>query len=241
MIMSATRLSLSALLVCALLAMSARADVIFQTDFTGANGTIPADTTLTLGTTAIMAISGNQLRNGAIGTPRLVYTGTSAATLTDYTVDCDIYRANGGGWLGLVARAQTSGTDQSAYLLRLNRAGVGQPFNLLQLVRLSATGVETTLDTETLTENYVAPNIWHLTLSVIGSSITGSILNTGGTQVGQVSATDATLTSGTAGCHAQYGAANIYDNLVINTIPEPASLGLLAAGGLLLASPRRLR
>lgn len=220
-------------------AAPAPADVIFETSFDGANGTIPDDTTLTLGTTANAAISGNEFRTAA-GETRLVYSGDGAASLADYTIETTFRRANGGGWTGLIARANTAPGDHSGYLVRLNRAGAGQPHELFQLVRVNAAGAETALDSETFADEYTSPEVWRMTLTVNGDAISAELYDNANALVAQASATDGTLTAGTGGLRAQHGAASIYQKLTIIAVPEPGTMGLLGAG-LFLALSRATR
>lgn len=206
----------------------ASADVIFNTDFDGDNGTIPADTTLTEGTTQTGAISNNEFRVD-VGRARLVYTGEGAGALSDYTVETTFRRALGGGWTGLVARTVVpdSGDPFAGYHVRLNR--ISDTNHVFELYRLGGSGTAL-LTSDTLETLYPAAAVWRMTLSVEGQTITGHLYDAGGNEVASVTATDGEFTTGTGGIRSDAGAPSIHQDLSIIPIPEPGSIGLLGAG-----------
>lgn len=231
-------LSFTSLLLVSICSGSATASAIYETDFNGPNGTVPADMIFIEGGLANGAIDNNEFRNDD-GRIRLVYDAPDPSSLTDYTVEATFRRGGGGGWTGLVARNATTGDNYGAYHVRLN-VGSGASDDVLQLYRLGGSGTSLLDDADLGTSHqYESPQVWRITLTVTGNQITGRVYDVNEQLVGEVTATDDDFTTGTGGMRSEAGAVSVYESLTITPIPEPGSLALGLFGAALLVWRRQ--
>ena len=223
------------------LGVPASAATIFSSDFNSLpNGSDPADfdnNAAALSSADNIAVSNGTWRNDNGGLAALYYDGTpGSTTLTDTLVETEFRRGNGGGFLGLIARVDTTTAPASRnyYHLRL------ESNNTFRLYDFTNNGAFV-LATDILSGAELYPSTsptWKMQLEAIGTTITGRLFNTGGDLVSEISVTDTTHTAGAAGIYSQ-GGVNVYDSLTITSIPEPASLGLMAIGCVLLINRRK--
>ncbi|EIP98712.1 hypothetical protein OpiT1DRAFT_03179 [Opitutaceae bacterium TAV1] len=233
------------LIACFLPVLAARAQTtLFQTDFTGENGTTPASFVLKNGTVANLFIQNNEYR-AVSGTANLlsVYEPDAGAyELTDYTVSAHFrigdYRA--GAYAGLVARFTSTVNFYQARLFISDTSGN----STLQIYK--TVGGATTLLAESGSFVYDKATTWELVFTVDGDSLSATLHNQSDSVVTSLLATDTSLTQGTAGVRTTppSGSAVVYENFAITTaaIPEPASVAVaIGALGLVAAFALRRR
>ncbi len=209
--------------------------VLYQTDFTGSNGTTPTDWTAN----ASLTIQSNNYQVASASSNAVsYYDGTGAGSFSDYSIvsDFSLSAASSGTVIGLLGYVSTA-SPTTVYLgrVRLTSAGVGQR-ELYQ----SNSGTLTQIGSASSTFAVSSSNTYRLTFDLTGldgttpGDLTVSLFNvTGGSAVSTLTGNDATpFTAGTGGVRVTTGATNTisFQNYEIATVPEPSTLALMGFG-----------
>jgi len=213
-------------IVVSLVGPSVPAGTIYYTDFTNTEtGQFPVDW-IAMDTVATWSVDAADelVVSSASDDTLAVY--NSPVTLRDFTVSAKLHfnRTSSTYRGGLVGRVQNA---DSFYALRLYGTR-------LELYVFPA-GVRLTYDSY---EYPTSGPMITMSMTFDGSSITGEVRDMSGTLLADVSATDTTWTSGTAGLRAKtssFGCAEF------SIIPEPGAVALLisALAGLLIVRCKR--
>ena len=159
-----------------------------------------------------------------------------------FTVSADIKTFNVASGTLLYGLAFNYQPDGSFYAARLN---TGNAVNALQFIRVNAAGAvggfgnianSVTLDSDSI----YGLTIQSSAVGVFNYTLTGANLD-GGQLTGTATDTSLHLANGKAGFYTSATNTNpLYDNLSIETIPEPATLGLVGFAAVALLCFRRL-
>jgi len=257
--MKKTIIALALGFVCGL----AQADV-FSDDFNRANTAFETNETSSIGSGYVLSqtvgtrmaqariLSGriqfNQdLTTGSANANNVVFrqTGIELANSDSgdsFTVSADIKTFNVVSSTLLYGVAFNYQPDGSFYAARLN---TGNAANALQFIRVNAAGsvggFGNIANSVTLaTDSTYSLTIQSSTVGVFNYTLTGSNLD-GGQLTGTATDTSLNLANGQAGFYTSATNTNpLYDNLSIETIPEPATLGLVGLAAAALMGLRRL-
>lgn len=214
----------------------ATADEIFSSSFNGTAETTPANFSVS----SSLKLNGNGAYRMTAGENALSYYNASGSlSLTDYTVDAAFTFAGNIGNIGLVGRY----TDTTNYYVgRLVRDGTSGWY--LQIYRFASSGGNGAVAQSTESFSYSMTGgggtyyEGRLEFTLVGDSLKLELYSqqSGGTVLQSITATDASLASGTAGVRASIGngSAISYQDFAINTpsIPEPATIAFLMAAAL---------
>ncbi len=225
------------------LAQPASAQIIYQTDFSGGAGTLPASWTSRVSATGAIALNGaGQLVYSTTdsGVGMAYWTGNSGAIQNGVITNAKVTSLlqwpsqNNGQSIGILGRVQdTSLLSMSGYFVGLYRTGsvnsliigkdpVGNNFGSI------LDQVQVTLTTNTF---------YLLESTFSGDTISVSLYAAaGGEAIRTLSVTDSSYTSGVFGVRSRSLAADrqfIFDNYTIAAVPEPSSVAMLAGAGAL--------
>ena len=191
-----------------------------------------------------------------IATNALVFSGGTAKNISLY--QNTIQTANTGGnsftiseditTVGTAAPALLYGlcfnvqADGSLYALRINTGST----NVLQFLKFNAAGTATSTRNVAISGLLATSSVYHIEVSssaagVFDYTLTGANLGSGlsGTFTADVSGV---LSNGYGGVYSSAANAGVsFDNLSITSIPEPATIGMLGLGTLVVLLTRRLR
>jgi len=236
----------------------------FSEDFTGADGTLPADWYDTPQFNAndnfsapITEIQSNELvmERGSTGSTNdndrrhLAYNGSGSQDWQDYTAEVfwseDTQNSNT-HTTGLIARWQGTSNQFQGY------SAIEKGGNIQIYRDLEENGDGTLLATAGLSRTPSNGEVTRMTFTVSGDTLTAELFEDAENDLafddslGSVSVTDSTYATGSAGVKAYFAADNrsaTFDDFSVEgtLVPEPASAALLGLGGLLIAGRRRQR
>ncbi len=234
------------------LAQPVGAQIIYQTDFSGGAGTLPASWTTTVSSGGGIALNGaGQLVYSASesGVGMAYWTGNSGAILNGVIGDAKVSSMvqwptqNNDQSIGILGRVQnTASLSQTGYFVGLFRTGSinyliigkdpsGSTFGSI----LSQVQVSLTVGNSYLLESTFSGN--DLSVSLFAAA--------GGASLADLATTYTTYSTGFFGVRGRARAADrhfIFDNYTIAAVPEPSSLAILAgAGAIAFALNRRRR
>lgn len=189
-----------------------------------------------------------QINNGSVNAGNIVFrqTGIELANTggsDSFTISGDIKTYTSAAPTLSYGLAFNYQADGSFYAARLT---TGNAANVLQFIRVNAAGATGSFG---VVANSVALDLastYNLTIQssavgVFNYTLTGSNLD-GGQLTGTATDSSLNLANGTAGFYASSANTSLsYDNLSIEAIPEPATLGLIGFAAAALLCLRRLR
>jgi len=201
--------------------------VLYSTDFSGPDGSQPADWSVTATTIDLEILNNAYVADNGTGFGIAYFNGTDNAgdpssSWTDYTVTSSV-RSVSTGNAGVIARVFSA---SAFYTARINGTGGGSYFDLY---RLGGPGGSIQMDVANGI-NYQSGETWTISLSVVGSSITAQLWDASDELVATIGGTDSTYTSGAAGVRGNpYTNSVTWDDFTVQAIPEPSESALTFA------------